>query len=265
LSVLGGEGSRRSSRNSKNDVSPSPTSPQSDIVEYRLDEAKIDDFRKSLLRKALFKARIEWPPRQLRYFVPADVLKNLLQPASIADELHGYQLGSTSGETISNLAQMISVRAPKLFAILVCLKLGHFIVDFLEEQIDDEDLPFERCDDIERPGGGNLCSHRTPQHPIKCMLDWDQSDIIDFDRDQWYVLAPIFRGNEEMEVPHYELRDNGVLPFVEDEEQKRPVIGGFSTVWRVVIHHAHQELYRCTDQQVSCLAFLYLSFHTSVS
>jgi hypothetical protein len=260
LSVLGGEALEQSSRNSRNDVSPSPTSPRSDVDKHEPKEAKIDESRHSKLRDAIFEARIEWPPRQLRYFVPANDLKGLLQPAAIADELHGYQRESMNDETISQRAQEIYGKAPKLFAILVCLRLGHFILEFLEEKIYDEHLPFERFDDIEKPGKWKLCSRRAPKQPIKCMFDWDQSYIIDFDRDQWYVLAPIFRANEEMEVPHYKLSDNCVLPFVEDEEQKSPLIGGFSTVWRVLIHHAHQELYRYTDQQVSRLAFLIFPF-----
>jgi len=247
-SVLGTPSSRRSSRNSRKDVaSPNSVSTRTEIGEHEPN----DEPRHSELRDAIFAARVEWPPRRLRYFVPANALKSLLQPSTIADELHGYQMGSMSDQTISDLAQEISVKAPKLFAILVCLRLGHFILEFLEEKIYDELLPFERFYDKEKPGKWKLCSRRTPKHPIKSMSEWDHSDIIDFDRDQWYLLAPIFRANEEMEVPHYELSDNCVLPFVEDEEQQSPLEGGFSTVWRVVIHHAHQELYRCTDQQVS--------------
>lgn len=131
--------------------------------------------------------------------------------------------------------------APKLFAILVCLKRGNLITDFLDEEIDDTDLPFVRSDNTARSGHFKLCSKKTPDQPIKCMTSWDQARVNDFGRDQWCMLAPIFEYTDEIE--HYDLEDNCVLPWVEDEERSDQAIeGGFGSVWKIAIHPAHQQI-----------------------
>ncbi|TVY93333.1 Cyclin-dependent kinase [Lachnellula willkommii] len=199
---------------------------------------------------ALFKARHEWPPRMNSFFIPNDELERLLHVDAIMDELATYQLGSMAAQESHRLAQNISNKAPRLFAILVCLGLGDFIPQFMDEGIDDEDLPFGRIDDTERPGW-QLGSKSRPNEPIRCMTGWKQFRIISFDREQWYVLAHIFDNNEEGQIPHYDIGNNCILPFVKDEEQGDKVKqGGFSTVWEIIIHPAHQKLYRSTDLEV---------------
>ncbi|TVY19984.1 Cyclin-dependent kinase 2 [Lachnellula arida] len=178
---------------------------------------------------ALFKARHEWPPRMNRFFIPNDELERLLHVDAIMDELATYQLGSMAAQESHRLAQNISNKAPRLFAILICLGLGDFIPQFMDEGIDDEDLPFGRIDDTERPGW-QLGSKSRPNEPIRCMTGWKQPSIINFHREQWYVLAHIFNNNEEGRIPHYDIGNDCILPFVKDEEQGDQVKqGDFST------------------------------------
>jgi hypothetical protein len=83
------------------------------------------------------------------------------------------------------------------------------------------------------------------------MADWKQSEIINFDREQWYVLAHIFDNDDEDQIPHYDIGNNRILPFLKDEEQGNQVKqGGFSTVWEIIIHPAHQKLHCSTNPKV---------------
>ncbi|PMD33649.1 kinase-like protein, partial [Hyaloscypha variabilis F] len=66
---------------------------------------------------------------------------------------------------------------------------------------------------------------------------WQWRDINDFCHAQWAFLAPVF---DELHK-HYELDDNDILPFIEDNE-KFLRQGGYSEVWGVRIHQAHQLL-----------------------
>jgi hypothetical protein len=57
------------------------------------------------------------------------------------------------------------------------------------------------------------------------------------------VLAPVFKKEERPDViPHIELNDACLLPFIEDREKHDKMAGGYSEVWGVRIHPAHQKL-----------------------
>jgi hypothetical protein len=63
------------------------------------------------------------------------------------------------------------------------------------------------------------------------------------------VLAPVFDLGED--VLHHELDDHCVLPFLKDKERSdKAREGGFSSVWEIVIHPAHQKLYHSTNPEV---------------
>ncbi|PMD25864.1 kinase-like protein, partial [Hyaloscypha hepaticicola] len=144
----------------------------------------------------------------------------------------------------------ISQVAWKLFAILVCIEQSHRIIDFLNENIDDTDLPFVRSDVTSTSVNFKLCSKKSPSQPIKCMSLWTQRLVNDFGRDQWCMLAPIFEYTDE--IKHYELDDNCVLPCVEGFERSDRAIneGGYSTVWKVAIHPAHQRMKGCVKPKL---------------
>ncbi|TVY48835.1 Serine/threonine-protein kinase [Lachnellula occidentalis] len=213
----------------------------------------------SALCAALFKARHEWPPRMNSYFIPNDELERLLHVDAIMDEL-----GLMPTQESHRLAQNVSNKAPRLFAILVCLGLGELIPQFIDEGIDDGDLPFGRTDDSRRPRSWQLCSKSRPNEPIKCMAGWKQSIIVNFDREQRYVLAHIFDNKEEGRIPHYDIGNNCILPFVKDEEQGNQVKqGGFSTVWEIIIHPAHQRLHCSTNSEKSSPSMALKRLHST--
>lgn len=225
-------------------LSPVSSAPSGQFYDVSVEQPQI-------LRNRLYDVRIEWPQGGTRYFVPADDLKRLFTEESILAELDRCQGKLPIGDDRQELAKKIFETAVKLFAVLVHLKMGHYISGFLREDISDIDLPFERSDKSAKPGKYKLCSSRSLQQPIKCIARWDQDFVVNFEREQWCVLAPIFERSDEGQVPHYELGDNCVLPFIKDEERSDQVReGGFSTVWEIVIHPAHQKLYRSTDPKV---------------
>jgi hypothetical protein len=195
----------------------------------------------STLRDKLCNARHEWPEGSFRYFIPVDDFNRIVTPDSILLEVERCAMIFKSDEERLQIVQEISISAPKLFAILVILKRSRFIIEFLDEAIDDTDLPFVRYDNTSKSGHFKLCSRKTPDQPIKCMMMWDQARVNDFGRDQWCFLAPIFEYHDH--INHYELDDNCVLPWVEDEERShRAVEGGYGSVWKIAIHPAHQRI-----------------------
>jgi hypothetical protein len=207
---------------------------------------------KPTLRDELCNARIEWPEGSFRYFIPEDALNEIVTPESISVELARYGLEFASDELRQETARKISKVAPKLFAILVCLKQGRHILEFLDESIDDVHLPFVRSDKHIKSRHFKLCSKKSPNRPIKCMMAWDQARINDFGRDQWCMFAPIFEYRDEIE--HYDLDDNCVLPWIEDDERSdRAIEGGYGSVWKIAIHPAHQRVIGSANQKVMIL------------
>jgi serine/threonine protein kinase len=201
------------------------------------------------LRDKLCNVRIEWPKGSFRYFIAVDELSRIVTPESISVELERCGVEFVSDEIRQECAVEISKVAPKLFSILVCLKRGHYIMEFLDERIDDTHLPFVRSDKTAKSGHFKLCSKRNPDQPIKCMATWDQARVNDFGRDQWCMLAPIFEYADE--IKHYELHDNCVLPCVEDDElSDRTIQGGYGSVWKIAIHPAHQRVGGSAKQKV---------------
>jgi hypothetical protein len=193
------------------------------------------------LREVLCNARIEWPQGSFRYFIAVDNFNNIVTQKSISVELERCGTRFPNDQVRDQTVEKIRKSAPKLFAILVCLQRGKFITEFLDEGIDDSDLPFVRSDNTDKSGHFKLCSGKLPEHPIKCMTSWNQTHVNDFGRDQWCMLPHIFEYHDDIE--HYELDDNCVLPWVEDEElSDRAIEGGFGSVWKIAIHPAHQRI-----------------------
>jgi hypothetical protein len=200
------------------------------------------------LQSKFFDCRIEWPKEGNQYFIPADDLRELVTVDSILNQLK-FSKPDMPGDRLLEMAQSACESAYKLFAILVCANKGGTFYDFLQEGLSDADLPFTRSSDS-KPSH-NLYSSRPPHKPIQSIRSWGRYQVSNFSRDQWQMLSPIFKQSNQVE--HYELLDNQVLPFVEDEERdlaKSDTHGGFGSVWRVVMHPAHQFLHLNTNPGV---------------
>jgi hypothetical protein len=123
----------------------------------------------------------------------------------------------------------------------VSIGKGSLVSSFLNEGITDANLP------INIPKGSS--QQKAWITPIKTFGSWSSRELDDFRRVQWYFLSPIFTNAR---TQHYELDDNCVMPFIRDTEHEAKS-GGFSDVWEVVIHPAHQKLFDSVSQSVSIL------------
>ncbi|KAF8859778.1 hypothetical protein BDZ45DRAFT_673108 [Acephala macrosclerotiorum] len=132
----------------------------------------------------------------------------------------------------------------KLFAILSLLQKEGQIVDFINEGLDDSDLPFVLSEASRK---GLLQLNRKGEdgslHSIHLFAKWRIYEIESFDNWQWKLMAPYFQlsTTEDRKILHYVLEARVVLPFIEDEANDNAVEqwGGFGNVWKVKIHPAH--------------------------
>lgn len=65
---------------------------------------------------------------------------------------------------------------------------------------------------------------------------------MDICREQWSVLAPEFK-RIEGKIPHHNLDNNTIFPYIEDNQGVQGRSGGYSHVWGIRIHPAHQDVY----------------------
>lgn len=185
----------------------------------------------SCLEQRLLDAQIPWGTHR---FIPADALDRIVTKRAIHEELD--RVTDLSASDISLLSHTTWEYARKIFAILVCIGKGKLVSSFLSEGITDADLP------ISIPKGSS--QQKKWITPIETCGGWSSRELDDFSRVQWYFLAPIFT---KLRTQHYELDDNCVMPFIKDTEHEARS-GGFSDVWEVVIHPAHQKFFASVSQ-----------------
>jgi serine/threonine protein kinase len=190
----------------------------------------------SCLEQRLLDSQIPWGTH---WFIPADALERVLTEQAIHEELN--RSTNLSAWDIYLTSHRIWKHARKIFAILVSIGKGSLVSSFLTEGITDANLP------INIPKGSS--QQKAWITPIKTFGSWSSRELDDFRRVQWYFLSPIFTNAR---TQHYELDDNCVMPFIRDTEHEAKS-GGFSDVWEVVIHPAHQKLFDSVSQFVSIL------------
>lgn len=133
----------------------------------------------------------------------------------------------------------------KIFTILVMIEETSSILKFLQEDINDINLPLEN-----HPWGRNsslydLRRGGTNTEKLECFKSWTQFKIEAFYEWQWATISPFFHKGFRKDVKHFLLHDSVILPFMpdgsqEDEIRSRAGIkGGFGRVFRVTIHPEH--------------------------
>jgi hypothetical protein len=128
----------------------------------------------------------------------------------------------------SNYAHQIIDGYRKLFAILIYIRKGPLIFDFIRDQLSDADLPFKIPDMNFGQWKRGMVSG--------AFENWSFQEMHDFSRVQWYFFAPSF--GSATAIRHYVFDDNTVLPFIQNTE-KSAEVGGFSSVYKIMIHPAH--------------------------
>lgn len=229
------------------------------------------------LKEKLQSARIEWPEGGYKYFIPVDIFDELVTKSSVREELlRIYQNeNKLSDAELDGYTDLIYPQSKKIFAIVIYGSSGSCSKDlcsFVDEEITDDLLPFSRgCSGVDKKSY-SLCTTKhsscTKVDHISCgiqaLLRRSQVIRADFDRDQWVVQAPVFSRTRDGPdvIPHFPLESNVVLPFVEDHQRipEKVRSGGYSDVWGIRIHPAHQKLLETANPEV---ILLYLTMITS--
>jgi hypothetical protein len=195
-----------------------------------------------------------------RGFFPRARIYNLVTEECVTQELTTC-LKKTPDEIIS-LARRIckeipqpkndeDTRAPKIksfkkiFVILLMIEKMEHILDFLEEDVNDLDLPLVKAYKSGNGSRFDLKRSREIGKTLKCFRHWSQSKVTNFEEWQWTTIAPFFHGGAGRNVKHFPLQDAVMLPFTKDSrrEKNNPIIteieGGYGRVFRVDIHPDH--------------------------
>lgn len=133
----------------------------------------------------------------------------------------------------------------KIFAILVLIEKTTSISKFLEEDVNDLDLPLVK---IEEGNSGARFSLRKKRHrdqSLECFRNWSQFNIRAFEEWQWVTVAPFFHKGSRKDVQHFPLQDSVMLPFTSDSRRNKQselhtvLEGGYGRVFKVQIHPDH--------------------------
>lgn len=188
-----------------------------------------------------------------KYFYPIDALEQEVTKNRARDALGALEDCQMSHDTVIDhifdrtTHSGHTTRRLKIFVILALMYKSNAIVDFIKQGIYDVHLPFEK----RKMSDGQSQLFRNPQmewdgpqEPIVLPDGWTQDDVENFETKQYHVCVPFFSlstDDSTSKVSHYNLREQSILPFIEDDEGNLG-IGGFGEVWRVRLHHAHHNL-----------------------
>ena len=173
--------------------------------------------------------------------------QSLITPAIVQLEIESTGLPAPEA---SKNATKTCKDAKQLFATLAYIEKASTICSFLEEGISDDDLPLSRTNSDE----GSMLLKRTSGEPVEAFTGWDDEDMEDFDRIQWWMKAPIFEESE-----HKDLLSGNILPFIplpSDEDVGESKQGGYSEVYAVRVHPAHHNFWESSSSEVRSRTFL---------
>lgn len=134
----------------------------------------------------------------------------------------------------NSLVSWVSRNARKVFATTIQCQLDpRFLllsmVNFWHHDFTDENLP------IEDPSAYPKGRSRLPKPAAFHERIWPEFKHSEFFTKQWICLAPVFTSNKY----EYDLRSQCILPF--ERADTGPRGGSFSSVYKVIVHKAHQE------------------------
>lgn len=120
------------------------------------------------------------------------------------------------------MARVITDTARKVFAVLVERNLGYALASFIESELTDGELPVDekRLEDLLPKG-----------------------DVKGFVSHQWEYLVYTFRKG----LYQRRIRTEKILPYIEERKIGH---GGYSNVYEVFVHPAHQEFCRAPPENV---------------
>ena len=200
-------------------------------------------FEGGSLKDQIRSARIKCPQRPHCYIVPTCAIESLIIVPNVEKDIRARGHGIEHGK-IRDIAEEACRIARKVFAILAYMKMGPEICFLLRDGVSDEDLPLRWKLNDNR----EFILERKSGMPIKTFEQWTDDNIEDFERIQWWMLAPVFD-----ETEHYELDDNIILPFIPfktNVETERKKEGAYSEVYAVRCHPAHHSFQESLGPEV---------------
>lgn len=197
------------------------------------------------LKDQLRYARVECPRRPHSFFVPKNILEELITVPAVQRDILA-KVNTIGEQAALDNATVACECAKQLYAVLAYVKKGPDISSLLREGITDKALPLTRAQNdeghfvlfqkLEDPNDQTSSSK-----PILTFESWDENEREKFDRVQWWMTAPMFEEKE-----HYELDEKTILPFVrlEKNEEIQSAQGAYSEVYPVRIHPAHHRFWK---------------------
>jgi hypothetical protein len=173
------------------------------------------------------------------YFWPYALLEEILTEERVAEELRDYARiypGVYDHHTIPAYAKrIVSAQDPgkryiKVFAILVLIRKGECINEFMEEEINDHEIPLVKCKS--EPEWDFMLSRRASPHAfVKCLSEWDVEFREQFVERQHEVNVAFLGFNPDLSLKHEKFDNRVVLPWVARRD-KEP--GGFGDVYEAI-------------------------------
>ncbi|KAI8626141.1 kinase-like protein [Xylariaceae sp. FL1651] len=197
------------------------------------------------LCQRLYRARQRNPYEQS--FIPNDDLDDILSRETISQVIVSLFPGCSCVQHDKLLNQIDpqsdgdqNESRKKLFGILILRKIPGAVIHFIEEDIWDRHLPFHR--DSNDEGLEYHKDVKSPaRYPILCSRNFSEQFEY-FELSQRLFLAPSFDFNQDTAI-HYRLHRDDPLPFIHENERESVCRkGGFSQVYKVLIHPAHHNL-----------------------
>lgn len=199
------------------------------------------------LRKRLLDSVIESADSRKKTFLPNDAIKRIVTPENIEAHIlmSGHEvLWGLSSEVINFVCGGPDSNASKIFAALLLMDQVPLIVDFMEENISDRDLPLF---------GGEIGEHDSFQIgkrigesqaiiPFARFGKWAPAVQRSFLSVQWSVNAPVFGKNIRESWhshPAMWLSDEMILPWIEFGPTSKSELEESVQIARVRIHGAH--------------------------
>lgn len=212
--------------------------------------------------------------KEKRGFFAKDQLSGILTEDRVRDELARHFAGSLPEATIAKHANTIcqgiiltqngnadcsekyKMRTfTKVLAVLIMIGKTGTIIELLEEDISDSDLPLVKAP---RPNDSRLFDlrlNREPKMVVRSFENWNQLNVRNFEEWQWTTLPVEFaRPTEDGEVKHYKLQDQRILPFIKNSRDDKPqsssqkeLEGGFASVVQVAIHPQHHNFHSASE------------------
>jgi hypothetical protein len=199
-------------------------------------------------------------PQQGTKFLPVDKLYEIVCPSRVQEELRSRfhvpepGLSKFVHEVCGSKPEDPHPRQPhdlrsrrRIFAILTLIGQVHQIQSVIYEGLLDSALPFTTVPPqiplttkhSNLPSVGKVWSRDGKE--VRFMQDWTDLFREAFIAYQWTVLAPFFHfpGSSCGEAPHYDLPAKAVVPFISTCNTSQ---GGYSTVYKTVIHPAHYSI-----------------------